>query len=124
MFTKIAVLGLGKVGLLAAQMLHETGFAVSGHDRVVPRVNLPFAVDTADLTEATQLVALCGKVEAVLSCLPYGMNRALAEAAHRAGIHYFDLTEDVTTMKARRQWERWCRNAGSRRASSGSSAPL
>jgi len=100
MFTKIAVLGLGKVGLLAAEMLHESGFAVSGHDLTVPRANLPFSVDTAELTDATQLAALCGKVEAVLSCLPYRMNHALAEAAHRAGIHYFDLTEDVQTTKA------------------------
>ena len=33
----------------------------------------------------------------MLSCLPYRLNRRLAAAAHRLGIHYFDLTEDVST---------------------------
>ncbi|NND73532.1 MAG: L-lysine dehydrogenase, partial [Ilumatobacter sp.] len=30
-------------------------------------------------------------------CLPYHCNIAVADAAHAAGIHYFDLTEDVPT---------------------------
>ncbi len=41
-----------------------------------------------------------GRVEAVLSCLPYHLNVDVAKAGHGAGIHYFDLTEDVPTTKA------------------------
>ena len=36
----------------------------------------------------------------MLSCLPYHLNVGVAAAAHAAGIHYFDLTEDVPTTKA------------------------
>ena len=39
-------------------------------------------------------------VQAVLSCLPYHLNRQIAEVAHELGIHYFDLTEDVATTKS------------------------
>jgi saccharopine dehydrogenase (NAD+, L-lysine-forming) len=35
----------------------------------------------------------------VLSCLPYQLNRRVAEAAHAGGLHYFDLTEDVPTTR-------------------------
>jgi saccharopine dehydrogenase (NAD+, L-lysine-forming) len=35
-----------------------------------------------------------------LSCLPYALNRRIAEAAHAQAVHYFDLTEDVPTTRA------------------------
>ena len=41
--------------------------------------------------------------DAVLSCLPYRINRRIAAAAHERGIHYFDLTEDVPTTDAIRE---------------------
>jgi saccharopine dehydrogenase-like NADP-dependent oxidoreductase len=37
-------------------------------------------------------------MDAVISALPYYLNTHIAEIAHRKGIHYFDLTEDVNTM--------------------------
>jgi saccharopine dehydrogenase (NAD+, L-lysine-forming) len=46
---KIAVLGLGKVGTLAAKLLHESGFDVTGFDSRAPQEMLPFAVRTVDL---------------------------------------------------------------------------
>ncbi len=97
-FNKIAVLGLGKVGTLAAKLLHEAGFAVTGYD-IRPR-DLPFPVKDTDLTSPEALAAEFAGVEAVLSCLPFSLNTVIAQAAHDAGIHYFDLTEDVPTTKA------------------------
>ena len=99
-FNKIAVLGLGKVGTLAAKLLHESGFAVTGFDQHPPREALPFAVKDADITDADVLAGEFGKVDAILSCLPYHLNIKVATAAHKAGIHYFDLTEDVPTTNA------------------------
>lgn len=96
----IAVLGLGKVGKLAAKLLHESGFAVTGYDLVLPREHLDFAIDHLDLASTQAAEAAFGKVDAVLSCLPYSLNTGVAMAAHAAGIHYFDLTEDVPTTKA------------------------
>ncbi|HET7412252.1 MAG TPA: saccharopine dehydrogenase C-terminal domain-containing protein [Pararhizobium sp.] len=99
-FNKLAVLGLGKVGTLAATLLAESGFDITGIDARRPAVELPFAFEEIDLSDAAALDAIARRFEAVLSCLPYSLNKDLAEAAHRAGIHYFDLTEDVPTTKA------------------------
>lgn len=93
---KIAVLGLGKVGTLAAELLHGSGFEVTGID-VGARGELPFAVKALDLSDPSGVEVLFAQQDAVLSCLPFNLNIALAEAAHRAGLHYFDLTEDVPT---------------------------
>src|ERR1700739_4355241 len=39
-------------------------------------------------------------VDAVISSLPYYCNVAVAEAARKAGTHYFDLTEDVEVTRS------------------------
>lgn len=99
-FGKVAVLGLGKVGALAATLLERSGFGVTGIDARPPAVPLPMPTETVDLADVAGLNALVGRFEAVLSCLPYHLNREVARAAHAAGIHYFDLTEDVPTTAA------------------------
>ena len=99
-FERVAVLGLGKVGLLAATLLHEAGFEVVGIDTRPPRSATPFATRVADMGSAHEVRSALGEVQAVLSCLPYHLNLALAEIAHELGLHYFDLTEDVPTTKA------------------------
>ena len=96
----IAILGLGKVGALAARLLHDSGFTVSGHDLHAPREEMPFPVQATDVTDPTALATLFQTCDAVLSCLPYHLNTGVATAAHAAGIHYFDLTEDVPTTQA------------------------
>lgn len=93
---KIAVLGLGKVGALAAELLHASGFEVTGID-VATRSEFAFPVQALDLTHSAGVEALFRTQDAVLSCLPFHLNIPLAEAAHRCGIAYFDLTEDVPT---------------------------
>jgi saccharopine dehydrogenase (NAD+, L-lysine-forming) len=99
-FNTIAVLGLGKVGTLAATLLSESGFTVTGVDARPAAPELPFPVEVADVADAAVLRGLFAGRQAVLSCLPYHLNRAVAQEAHAAGLHYFDLTEDVPTTKA------------------------
>ncbi len=99
-FKTIAVLGLGKIGTLAAKMLHTSGFDVTGIDIAAPRETLPFTVKSVDVTSTEALAAEFANVDAVLSCLPFSLNIAVASTAHAAGIHYFDLTEDVPTTEA------------------------
>ena len=98
MFAKIAVLGLGKVGCLAAELLADAGFDVTGFDaRTVAEA--PFPTHSVEFGEAAALRrALAGR-EAVLSCLPFAFNSAIASTAHGLGLHYFDLTEDVGTTR-------------------------
>ncbi len=97
-FRTIAVLGLGKVGRLAAELLSEAGFAVTGFD-ARPVEEAPFPVRVADLADAAAILEALAGHEAVLSCLPYSFNKAVASAAHALGLHYFDLTEDVATTR-------------------------
>ena len=98
MFTKVAVLGLGKVGRLAAELLSDAGFDVAGFD-VRPVPDAPFAVHSIDLGDAAATSAALAGRDAVLSCLPYAFNKQVATAAHALDLHYFDLTEDVGTTK-------------------------
>lgn len=95
----VAVLGLGKVGALAGELLHETGFEVLGCDGALP-ARLPFPTQKLDVEDDPALRAVLSEVDAVLSCLPFTLNAAVAQAAHDLGIHYFDLTEDVPVTKA------------------------
>ena len=97
---KIAVLGLGKVGTLAAKLLHHGGFDVTGFDQRTPQEKLPFAVQGANLLSDEGARAATQGFDAVLSCLPYRINQRIATAAHAKGMHYFDLTEDVPTTQA------------------------
>lgn len=94
----IVVLGLGKVGALAADLLQESGFDVRGYDSA-PRPGPSYPVHQLDTTDGGALASALDGADAVLSCLPYSLNIAVADAAHAAGIHYFDLTEDVPTTR-------------------------
>lgn len=95
---KIVVLGLGKVGSLAAQMLHDAGFETVGCDIKAPSGMIPYEVRELDVSVGAISGELSG-FDAVLSCLPYSANLEIARAAHALGMHYFDLTEDVPTTK-------------------------
>ncbi len=95
---RIAVMGLGKIGHLAAELLVEAGFEVTGHDaRPSPDDDSGVRTTVTDLGDPAATRDALRSADAVLSCLPYHLNAALAEAAHDVGIHYFDLTEDVAT---------------------------
>lgn len=93
----IAVLGLGKVGALAAQLLVDSDFTVVGVDMNANPDNHAHDVRRIDVTDTAALGTLFADVDAVLSCLPYHLNIGVVDVAHAAGIHYFDLTEDVPT---------------------------
>jgi saccharopine dehydrogenase-like NADP-dependent oxidoreductase len=98
----IAVVGLGKVGSLVATLLQET-FSVTGVDQRVTADEMPFEIVTGNVADAAFLKSVLGKHDAVVSCLPYSLNLAVAEIAYEVGIHYFDLTEDVATTMAIRK---------------------
>ncbi len=96
---KVAVLGLGAVGELAATMLDLTKFEVTGVDVQAPRKSVPFNVVIASVDNRDELAAVLEHQDAVLSCLPYDLNRGVAELAHELELYYFDLTEDVPTRQ-------------------------
>lgn len=94
--SRVAVFGLGKVGELVAGLLVDSGFDVIGHD-FAARSSKGFETRQTDVTDGDAVRSALGSVDAVISCLPYHLNIAIAEAAYDTGVHYFDLTEDVPT---------------------------
>ena len=98
----VLVIGLGRVGSLAATLLKSNGFQVTGFD-TSPEEGFPFHVITGSVAdEATLEKAIAGH-DATLTCLPFHLNLAVAKKVNQAGRHYFDLTEDVPTTTAIRE---------------------
>ncbi len=97
-FSRVAVLGLGNVGHLAAELLQEASLEVVGFD-AKPVVASDFEVKKMDVGNQLRLRRELSGMEAVLSCLPHDLNVSVAKTAHDLGIHYFDLTEDVSSAR-------------------------
>ena len=103
---RVLILGAGKIGALISGLLAESGaYRVlladvngNGAEAVARAHDLPnlrgHALDAAD-GKALDAFLKANPVDALISCLPYYCNVGVAEAARRAGTHYFDLTEDV-----------------------------
>ena len=98
---RIAVVGLGNVGRLIADMLVERGFEV--RESTPTRAGRPVTASAMDVRDAAALEELFAGVDAVISCLPYYLNTVVVTAAHSAGVHYLDLSEDVATSRTVRQ---------------------
>ncbi|RED50753.1 saccharopine dehydrogenase family protein [Aestuariispira insulae] len=100
---EILLIGSGKIGEVIADLLCNTGdYAVTIADqsesqlnRIEKHKNLSTLV--LDASSKDELVkAMAGKF-AVLSAAPFFLTKTIAGAAKDAGIHYFDLTEDVAS---------------------------
>jgi saccharopine dehydrogenase-like NADP-dependent oxidoreductase len=100
----ILVIGMGKVGSLVGILLSKR-FKVTGLDKNMPHYStpLPFKVIQGDVSELSFLEKTVPNYTIVVSCMPYYLNLPIAKIAHQHGIHYFDLTEDVTTTNAIRK---------------------
>jgi len=108
---RVLILGAGKIGALISGLLAESGgyrvqlgdvdgAAAEAVVRAHGAANLAgFSLDATDgAALARQLAAQ--PVDAIISSLPYYCNTGVAEAARKAGAHYFDLTEDVAVTHA------------------------
>jgi saccharopine dehydrogenase-like NADP-dependent oxidoreductase len=103
----VLVLGAGKIGSLIACLLAEGGRytvhladqTVDAPKRLVDDLRLtgvtPLALDVRSAT-ALKACAATRRFDAVVSSLPYYCNLAVAALAREQGMHYFDLTEDIT----------------------------
>lgn len=99
----ILLVGGGKIGAMITELLAGSGdyrVTVADHDAAaLGRVAARESVDTLqlDVTDGAALrAALAGKF-AALSAVPFSVTRHVADGAAAAGVHYFDLTEDVRT---------------------------
>jgi saccharopine dehydrogenase-like NADP-dependent oxidoreductase len=108
---RVLILGAGKIGALISGLLAESGSyrvqladvegaTAEGVVKAHGSPNLQsFALDAAR-PEALSAHLASHPADAVISSLPYYCNLAVAEAAQRHGLHYFDLTEDVEVTRA------------------------
>lgn len=108
---RVLILGAGKIGALISGLLAESGaYKVQLADvdgaaaDAVVRAHasaqlVPVTLDASDAGALTRHLD-AHPVDAVISSLPYHCNVRVAEAARKARLHYFDLTEDVEVTRA------------------------
>lgn len=99
MIIRIGVLGLSKLGNLAATLL-SSKYEVEGMDLAEETEKYPFQIVTGDVSKEKTIRNFLKDKEAVVSFLPYFLNIKRAETAVDIGVHYFDLTKDVPTLNA------------------------
>ncbi len=101
---KIVLLGAGHIGQTIARLLADSGdFHVTVVDQAAESLAKLASVGVrtvrANTSDIAALEALLTGHDAVINALPYHLALAVAGAAKRAGVHYFDLTEDVAATK-------------------------
>jgi saccharopine dehydrogenase-like NADP-dependent oxidoreductase len=104
---KVALFGAGKIGAAMTSLFGSSGrYQIKLCDSDLGRAKQVAAgwscaeavtLNLSDKAGAEKILAGC---DAVLSALPYYCNVDVAQLAAKAGVHYFDLTEDVATTKA------------------------
>jgi saccharopine dehydrogenase-like NADP-dependent oxidoreductase len=102
---KVLLLGAGKIGNAVAKFLTRSGdFDVLVGDideSALARLKeAGIKAVKLDSSDSTQLADAMKGRQSVLSALNYSFNPTAAQAALKAGLNYFDLTEDVATTKA------------------------
>lgn len=100
----ILIVGAGKIGSTIADMLDQSGsYDVTVADisaaALEPIADRGLATVQVDFGDAAALQASLKGHYAVLSAAPYHLTGHVAQAARLAGVHYFDLTEDVATTR-------------------------
>lgn len=105
----VVVLGAGQIGTAVTEMLSGAGYFVYLADQTFSEKanqllerTMVTGEEILGLDEEEVIEHLFQKVkkpQAVVSCLPYECNKAIAKAAVDMGLHYFDLTEDVDTSE-------------------------
>jgi saccharopine dehydrogenase-like NADP-dependent oxidoreductase len=108
---RVLILGAGKIGALISGLLAEAGGyevaladvngdAARGVARAHGRRNITaHGVDAGDPAALARHIA-GHPCDAVISSLPYFCNPGVARVARDAGLHYFDLTEDVEVTRS------------------------
>jgi saccharopine dehydrogenase-like NADP-dependent oxidoreductase len=102
---RVTLLGTGKIGATIAKLLHRSGdYTVLVGDRDLQalerlRAVVPVNTFVIDVTDEAALAEKLEGQDCVISACPYWVNSGIARAAAKAGVSYFDLTEDVETTR-------------------------
>ena len=107
---RVLVLGAGKIGRAIAMFLQSAGdfdVLVADADKAALtklQGMVPVETTLADAGDPVQLRALMRDRDSVISALVFSAHPAVAAAAVETSTSYFDLTEDVATTRAVRQY--------------------
>ncbi len=104
--SNVLILGGGKIGFAIALLLKKSGlYSLTVGDTDPSRLALFAALEikTQLLQQDTELTALVRGQFAVVNALPFHRAIATAQTCANAGVHYFDLTEDVAATHAIQQ---------------------
>lgn len=106
MLPMVMVAGAGKMGSLVALLLAHSGryrvllvdkdFVIQDSHALSLDVLRKITLDLNNNAATTKLMRE-HQVIGVITCLPFFMNRKVADCAKQVGIHYIDLTEDNET---------------------------
>jgi saccharopine dehydrogenase-like NADP-dependent oxidoreductase len=102
---KVALVGAGLIGRSIAHLLRETGdFDIVAFDRDARALELLDAAGiqtrAVDCADANVMRAALRGFDVLINAMPYYLAVPIATAAKAAGVHYFDLTEDVRATHA------------------------
>ena len=103
---KIIIVGAGKIGVTIAKILHqadEYDVTLASRDEVrlsTFKEKTPVKTLVLDITHEETLISSLIGFDTVISALPFYHNITIAKAALEVGLNYFDLTEDIQTVKA------------------------
>ena len=102
---RLTLIGAGKIGEAIVTLLDETGdYDLSIIDQNPEQLRVfsdaGFRTRACVLDSAAELVPLLAQQQVVISACPYYLTPLIAAAAKAAGVHYFDLTEDVESTRA------------------------
>lgn len=101
---RITLLGAGHIGQTIARWLARSGdYDVTVVDRSAEALDAlagePVQVLQAETGDAGALLGALRGQHAVVNALPYHLATLAATQAREAGVHYFDLTEDVAATR-------------------------
>ncbi len=96
----ICIIGAGKIGqTIAAFLSASPNYKVTVADRDISALKdvsrRGLTVSQIEISDKQVLAKALEGFDAVISAAPFFLTPAIAEAAKLAGVHYFDLTEDV-----------------------------
>ena len=113
----IAIVGCGKIGLVIADMLSHSGdyriTMIDSSAASIEKLRGRRDLDGLhmDVANGEALAAALRGRFAVLSAAPFQDTGHVATAAHAAGVHYLDLTEDVANTRRVKQLAASARSA-------------
>src|SRR5438105_11649634 len=106
-FEKVLVLGAGKVGATIADMIaeyHRIPVTLADHRTEIQKADDPLVTGVVvDVEDEAALAKVLSSHPVVINALPFFLAAKVATLAARLGVHYFDLTEDVSATNAIRQ---------------------